>query len=296
VEDDWNQELAKVRTQIETKSVKWQVVEMTAINLSTSCAEGLVERIDWSKVLNVKDFEDVGGVFPCGVPILNVSGGIAYDADRVKNPPRTWADFWDVKKWPGKRGMLYRAEQTLEPALMADGVPAKDVVKVLSSPGGVDRAFRKLDELKPHIHWWKSGAESMQLLASGEVVMAYAWNGRVAAANKADKRNFRMSFDGGFINGNNYFAVMKGAPNRDLALKFIQFSTSPKPQAEFAELINYGPPNRLALPLMSEQSRATIPSGALMQKAMFQFGDAYVTFWVDNGAALTERFAKWAAQ
>src|SRR5438128_2460327 len=107
VEDNWNQELAKARAQIETRSVKWDVVEITALNLSAACEEGLVERIDWSRYFDAKDFEDAGGLPPCGVPILSASGGLAYDSDKIKDPPRTWADFWNVKKWPGKRGLLY---------------------------------------------------------------------------------------------------------------------------------------------------------------------------------------------
>jgi len=296
VEDNWNQELAKVRAQIETRSVKWDVVEITALNLSAACEEGLVEKIDWSRYFDAKDFEDAGGLPPCGVPILSASGGLAYDSDKIKDPPRTWADFWNVKKWPGKRGMLYRAEQTLEVALMADGVPPKDVMKVLAAPGGVDRAFRKLDELKPQIHWWKSGSESMQLLATGETVLTYAWNGRVAAANKADKRNFKVVFEAGFVNGNNSLAVMKGSPTRESAIKFIQFAASPKPLAEFASIIQYGPPNRKALEFMDARTKATIPSGAIMSHAMFQHGDAYVSFWSDNAARLTERFGQWVAK
>jgi len=296
VEDNWNQELAKVRAQVETKSIKWDVVEITALNLSAACEEGLVERVDWSRYFEPKDFEDAGGLPPCGVPMLNASGGLAYDADRIKAPPRTWADFWDVKKWPGKRGMLYRAEQTLEVALMADGVAPKDVMSVLSAPGGVDRAFRKLDELKPHIHWWKSGSESMQLLATGETVLTYAWNGRVAAANKADKRNFKIVFEAGFVNGNNSFAVMKGSANKDAAIKFIQFAVSPQPLAEFAQIIQYGPPNKKALEFMDTRVKATIPSGAIMRYAMFQHGDKYVSFWSDNAAKLTERFGQWVAK
>lgn len=296
VEDNWNQELAKVRAQVETKSIKWDVVEITALNLSAACEEGLVERIDWSKYFDPRDFEDMGGLPPCGVPILNASGGLAYDADKIKDPPRTWADFWNVKKWPGKRGMLYRAEQTLEVALMADGVAPKDVMTVLAAPGGVDRAFRKLEELKPHIHWWKSGAESMQLLATGETVLTYAWNGRVAAANKADKRNFKIVFEAGFVNGNNSLAIMKSSPNREAAIRFVQFAASPKPLAEFAEIIQYGPPNRKALEFMDARAKATLPTGAIMTHAMFQHGDRYVNFWSDNAAKLTERFGQWAAK
>src|SRR3989344_4878589 len=70
---------------------------------------------------------------------------------KVKATPTSWADFWDTKKIPGKRGMRKGARYNLEFALMADGVKPADVYKVLATKDGADRAFKKLTELKPNI-------------------------------------------------------------------------------------------------------------------------------------------------
>src|SRR5436190_1523361 len=78
VEDTFNQELAKIRTQVETKNIQWDVVSVTAINEATGCDEGLLEPIDWSKYLDAKLFAAVGGFGKCGVPHNFVSGGLAY--------------------------------------------------------------------------------------------------------------------------------------------------------------------------------------------------------------------------
>jgi putative spermidine/putrescine transport system substrate-binding protein len=94
---------------------------------------------------------------------------IAYDADKLKTAPSGWADFWDVQKFPGKRGLRKRAEYNLEFALMADGVKAEDVYQVLGTKAGVDRAFAKLSQIKPAIQWWEAGAQPPQWLASGDV-------------------------------------------------------------------------------------------------------------------------------
>lgn len=295
VEEAFNQELAKIRAQVETGKSKWDVVTLTAINEATACEEGLLEKIDWAKHLDPKLFAGVGGFGQCGVPYLFVSGGIAYDADKIKDGPKTWADFWDVRKYPGKRGMLYRAEQTFEVALMADGVEPSKVMEVLAAPGGVERAMRKLEQLKPHIQWWKSGAESMTLLASGEVVMTYAWNGRVAGANKANNRNFRMALGAGHVSGSQYLAIPKGSPNRDEAIRFIQFALSPDPQSVLAREISYAPANSAAYAKLTAAERATLP-GEFMDRASLQRGQRYISFWVDNGDALLQRFVKFAAQ
>jgi len=295
VEESFNQELAKIRAQVETGKSKWDVTTLTAINEATACEEGLLEKIDWSKHLDPKLFAGVGGFGQCGVPYLFVSGGIAYDADKLKDGPKSWADFWDVKRFPGKRGMLYRAEQTFEVALMADGVAPAKVMEVLAAPGGVERALKKLEELKPHIQWWKSGAESMTLLASGEVVMTYAWNGRIASANKTNKRNFQTVLGAGHVSGSQYMAIPKGSPNRDEAIKFIMFAVSPPPQAALAREISYAPSNAAAYSLLTATEKATLP-GEFMDKASLQRGKQYTSFWIDNGDALLQRFVKFAAQ
>lgn len=294
VEDNWNQEYAKLRSQIETGVLKWDVVEITYNNMTLACDEGFLEKVDWSKHLNVKDFDAAGGVTDCAVPIMSVVGALAYDADKIKDAPKTWADFWNLQRWPGKRGLLYRVN-ALEIALLADGVPPAKVIDVLSAPGGVDRAFRKLDQIKPAIHWWKSGAESTQILATGEVVMTYAWNGRIAVANQKDKRNFKLAFDGGFILSNQYLAVMKGTKQKNAAVEFIAYAASAKPLARFAEMTMYGPPSRAAMKEVSSKLLETVPHDK-MDKAYTQNGDKYRQYWLENLEGLTQRLAKWAAQ
>ncbi|WP_270934957.1 ABC transporter substrate-binding protein [Falsiroseomonas oryzae] len=294
IEDNWNQEYARLRSQVETGQLRWDVVEITYNNMALACDEGFIEQIDWSRHMNVQPFESSGGVTECAVPIMSVVGGLTYDADRIReNPPRTWQDFWNVRQWPGKRGLLYRASM-LEIALMADGVPPARVIDVLSAPGGIDRGFRKLDEIKPHIQWWRSGAESTQILATGEVAMVYAWNGRVASANQRDRRNFRMSFDGGFVLGNQYLAVMRGTPRRDLAIEFIRFATSAPVLAQFAREMMYGPPNEEAMRLLDSSFLAYLPHDK-MDMAYIQGGEKYRQFWLENLEPLTQRLARWAA-
>jgi putative spermidine/putrescine transport system substrate-binding protein len=76
--------------------------------------------------------------------------------------------------------------ETLPIALMADGVPREEIFKLLATKEGQDRAFKKLEELKPHIVWWTSGTEQIQGLLSGEYDLAMAWNGRIATTNKQE--------------------------------------------------------------------------------------------------------------
>jgi putative spermidine/putrescine transport system substrate-binding protein len=295
IEDNWNQEYARLRTQVETGDLQWDVVEITTNNVILGCDEGYLERVDWSEYLDPEHFEDAGGITECGVPIMSVVGGLVYNAELfADNPPKTWADFWDVETWPGKRGLLYRVG-ALEIALMADGVPPDQIIATLASPGGVDRAFAKLDEIKEHIHWWTSGAESVQILATGEVPMAYAWNGRVATLNRETGGNFRFAFDGGFTLGNQYLAVMAGSPAKDLGIEFITYASSPRPLAAFSNMMSYGPPNREALEFVDPELLEILPHDK-MHLAFIQQGPEYNAFWLDNLEELTQRLATWAAR
>ncbi len=162
------------------------------------------------------------------------------------NGPQNWADFWDVKKFPGTR--CYRNTVTLEPALMADGVPLDKIYAVLSAPGGIARAIGKLRELKPHIAvWWSSGAQSAQLMKDGAVDMIAGWNGRFDAVRKAGAK-VAYTFNQGLLDTDCY-VIPKGAPHKDVAMRFIAEISKPQYQAALTKYITYGPTNQKAYEL-----------------------------------------------
>ena len=114
--------------------------------LATGCSEGLFEKLDWSAI-GGKDHYLPQAVSDCGVGAGLASLVLAWDRDKFPATPG-WADFWDVAKYPGKRGLHRGVRGNLEFALFADGVSPADVYKVLATSEGVDRAFRRLDQLK----------------------------------------------------------------------------------------------------------------------------------------------------
>ncbi|HEY9096768.1 MAG TPA: extracellular solute-binding protein, partial [Hydrogenophaga sp.] len=227
----------------------------------------------------------------CGVGTFVWSTVMAYDGDKLKTAPTTWADFWDVKKYPGKRGMRKGARYNLEFALMADGVKPADVYKVLATKEGTERAFKKLTELKPNIQWWEAGAQPPQFLVAGDVVMTTAYNGRIDAAQREGK-NLKITWTGG-IYDLDYWVMPKGTPNKDAALKFIALASSPDAQAEYAKNISYGPTNNKALAKLDAKVLAMLPTSPANSKDALQFG---IAFWADQGEALEKRFSAWAAK
>lgn len=113
VEDQYNGELAKIRSQVESGSITWDMVSVEGAELLIGCQEGLYEKIDFAGLGGREQFIPYG-VHDCGVSSDIWATGLAYDADVIKDPPKSWADFWDVKKYPGKRGMRSTAKETLE--------------------------------------------------------------------------------------------------------------------------------------------------------------------------------------
>jgi len=287
---EYNGEQAKIKAMIETKKITWDVVEVESPDVARGCDEGLFEKLDYSKIGNRADYLRAG-VTECGIGIFVWSTVMAYNGDKLKDGPKNWADFWDTKKFPGKRGMRKGARYNLEFALMADGVPVADVYTVLRSKEGADRAFKKLTELKSSIQWWEAGAQPPQYLVAGDVVMSTVYNGRIDAANREGK-NLKITWTGG-IYDLDYWTIVKGSPNKEAAYKFIAFASTPEAQSEYAKNIAYGPTNQKALAKLDAKVLANLPTAPANAKDAMQFG---IKFWADQGEELEKRFASWAAQ
>nr|WP_237179536.1 ABC transporter substrate-binding protein [Paraburkholderia sacchari] len=284
-------DMAKVKAMVDAGNVTWDVLEVEAADVGRGCQDGLFERLDWSKIANKVDLM-AGVVTPCAAGTFVWSTVLAYNPALTKGTPQGWKDFWNVKKFPGKRGMKKEARYNLEFALMADGVAPKDVYTVLGTPAGVDRAFKKMDELKPYIQWWEAGAQPPQFLIAGDVAMSTAYNGRIDAAKRAGNKNLGIAWDQS-IYELDYFVIPKGSKNKDAAQKYISYVLKPQPQATFARKIPYGPTNKAALKMLDAAELGALPNSAENGKTAIANS---VDFWTDHGDALEQRFTAWAAK
>ena len=288
---EYNGEMAKLKAMVETKSVSWDVVEVESSEVTRGCDEGFFEKLDY-KIVGKKSELISGAASKCGVGFFVYSTVFAYNSKKVTTAPTSWTDFWDVKKNPGKRGMRKTAKYTLEAALLADGVAAKDIYSVLATPAGVDRAFKKLDELKPNIQWWEAGAQAPQYLISGDVVMSAAYNGRITNARNEGNTDLEIVWNGGLYEME-YWVIPKGTPNKDEAMKFIASTLLPERQVAYSKLIPYGPTRKSANTLVSAELASVLPSSEQNIKKAAAIDPA---FWLDHGEELERRFNAWAAK
>ncbi|WP_264658095.1 ABC transporter substrate-binding protein [Azospirillum canadense] len=290
-DESWDGGIGVLRAKVQGGAATWDVVQIESEELALGCEEGLFEHIDFSRIGGEEQYLPAT-VDPCGVGANVYDFVLGYDKDKIKDAPKSWADFFDTKKYPGKRGLRQGAKTTLEIALMADGVAPKDVYKVLATEEGIDRAFKKLDTIKNDIVWWKAGAQPPQLLASGEVAMTSVYNGRIDAANKNEKKNFGLVWNGALYTIDSW-VILKGSPNKDAAYKFLDFAGKPENQAKLSENIAYGTSNKNAPAKLSPAVLHGLPTAPENMKNAVEIN---VAFWLENLDRLTERFNKWAAK
>ncbi len=275
---------ALFRSLVESKSYVWDVAL-----LSPGHVNRLVKPKNFLEPLGITE-KDAPGVMPemiwpgyLGIDVFATT--MAYRTDKYgENGPKSWADFFDAKKFPGRRGMYKQPTGTMEIALMADGVePAK------LYPLDVDRGLKSLNKIRGNVSvWWSSGAQSTQLLQSGEVDMLMIWNARAQAAIDSGAPA-KIVWNQGLFSSDGW-SIPLGSPRAEIGKKFARFCTDPVLQASFTETLAYGPTNLKAYDKITPARAALLPTSPPNLKLMRPSDDAW---WGDNFTRVAERFEDW---
>jgi mannopine transport system substrate-binding protein len=174
------------------------------------------------------------------------------------NAPKGWADFWDVRRFPGPRALPNHGTPwvVLAAALLADGMKVSDI----HPPLDLDRAFRKLDSIKRDVAvWWKSGDQSLQLMRGGESVMSMMYSGP-ALRGRSQGMPLGMTWNEAVM-GSGRWTVLKNAPNPSASREFLNYFLSrPEAHAAFAQEVFYDTANKGAVNFISAERR---PNSAL---------------------------------
>jgi len=274
---------AKVRSMVEAKAVEWDVFFADGAINGGFGKQGLLEPIDYSVIDKSQFIPGGGNEFYIKQDIAPTV--IAWNTRALKGDarPNTWAEFWDTKLFPGQRGFWKQPQQSLELALLADGVPRDKLY-----PLDLDRAFHSLEKLKPNnLYWWTAGAQGVQLLIDGEFPLSMGWTSRLSEP-RSSGAPIDYTLNDALLSGNSW-AIIKGARNVAASTKLIAFGMEAKQQAEYCKILPYGPINTGALKLLSPERLKEIPSDETLKHAVFQDND----WWADNGPKVAERFNKW---
>lgn len=273
---------AKLRTMVQNGEPSWDVVDVTIEFLYTAAKDGLFEKID-PKAVDLSRIEEKFR-HEYGVGDIVWSYNIAYGSQFPEGKgPQSWADVFDLKRFPGTRTMRDRVAPMLEIALMADGVEPDKLY-----PLDVDRAFKKLDTIKKNTIWWTTNSQSQQLFTDGEVSCGLILNGRAYdAIQKGAKMTLVWNQN---IQSVDYLVILKGSKNRDASLGLINEMTVADNQAKLANLIAYSPTNPEAFKSIDPKISPWLSTNPANAKQGFVINAEY---WRDRYEKLAERWQNW---
>lgn len=283
VKMDGPTDYGKLKAMVDSGNVSWDVVDVEGDFGVAAAKQGLLEPIDFSIV----DRANLDPRFTSEyyVGSFYYSFVIGYNKKVLGREPKSWADLFDTKRFSGSRTFYkWAAPGVLEIALLADEVTPDKLY-----PLDLDRAFRKLDTIKSEIVWWSSGAQSQQLLASGEAALGQFWNGRVFAVQK-EQDGIGISWEQN-LTAADLLVVPKGAKNKKGAMEFLAMATSVKGQEDMAMQTNYAPINTEAAKSMPEKERAMLPDHYTKGQINLD-----MTYWAAHREDIGKRWYEWQAK
>ncbi len=309
---------ALLTAQEQSGNVSWDIVDLVQADANRLYEQGLLQEIVWDKDLdNAPDGKPASEDFTAGslgsgaagetsggyVSTISYNTMFGYNKKAFKGDmPTSVKDVWDLEKFPGKRALQKIPAGNLEWALYVDGVEKDKIYEELAKPEGVDRAFKKLDELKPHAVWWSEGAQPPQMLAQGDAVIASAYNGRIFNAIAADDQPFGFIWDGGIYEWDGW-TIPASLPKDRLqaAMDFLRFSTSTKSLVEQARYIAYSPARKSSFAEMGDLTYykndkiKMMPYMPTSPEHLKHSIAKSASFWSNYGPQLSQRFSSWLA-
>ena len=266
--------VAQIKSMVDTKNYTWDMAKISqpAILLLTEGGKVYLEKHGLESDPNVSTIPK------------HFMSPYRTDAFKGKKAPSSWADLWNVKDMPGRRAIRKHPFDTLEESLMASGVPTSQLY-----PLNLDRAFANLDKIKPNVDvWWNSGAQATQLLSSGEVDMIATWVSRPQQAIM-EGAPVAIVWNQNLWGVDNW-SILAGTPNADACREFIKFASDVKRMAQQGDFYPAGVTQPEAFKYMKADIAKHSPTHPDNIKTGVQINAKY---WLENQAAVTERFNSW---
>lgn len=299
------EQVKQLRDQIRFDNVTWDLVDVVAADAIRLCKEGIALPVWHDAILapapdGSTPTQDFGQtiISPCFIPQIVYSTTFGYRIDKLKSPPTSMCDVFDLVSFPGKRALEKRPINNLEWALICDGVPAEQIYHVLDTDEGVERALARLSTIKKAIIWWKQGDEPAELLAKGTVVMASAYNGRLFPLVSKKSPKVAMLWDRQIFDFDGWI-IPKRAPHLNDALNFVRFATDTQRLADQARYIPYGPSRRSSASLVGTHAELGIDMKPFMPTSVENAKTALIynyDWWAQHRDDIDKRFEIWLAE
>ncbi|UCG12466.1 MAG: ABC transporter substrate-binding protein [Deltaproteobacteria bacterium] len=279
---------AQLQSQSQANRVEWDVID--SLDASTAFflwENDLLGELPSDLKAKLEEISVPGAVLDFGILQSSISDIIGCNPEEAVACPTTPAEFWDVENFPGPRSLQEGPHEAMIWALQADGVPRDEIY-----PIDIDRAFAKLEEIKPHIRvWWTSGDQSQQVFRDREVVIGTIWNGR-AKTLMEEGFPLQVSWEGNVYTPA-YTVLVNNGPNREAALAYIEwYATHPDAQAAWAETLSYGLSHPDIPKHLSQSAAEMLPEyPANFEKAV----PVDVSWWLENIDEVQDRWKNFLA-
>lgn len=275
-------DMAKIKAMLLTGNVEWDVFQGEGTAALFGHKQGFWEKLD----LSTFDLEDLA--IPPTDDILTwetYGSGIAWDPKKYgpAKHPKDFGEFFDLKNIPGRRAFRSIPDGTLEAALLADGVAAKDIY-----PLDLDLAFKTLERVKSGSVWAASTPQTVSLVQTGEADFSYTFANRVKATT-APGGGVPLAFS---LTQNLIFtdalAILKGARNKSNAMKLLAYIVRPDVQARLEDQLGLMPVSKRALPMLSADTRKWLPDMNNPNNLIINN-----SYWAENYEAVSRRLKEW---
>jgi putative spermidine/putrescine transport system substrate-binding protein len=246
---------AKLAAQVRTGVYEFDVTTLGLAELARAEQAGLLEKFDTSGIDPTSLWP--GAMTLNGVASHGFANMIVYRKDKFPNGgPQNWQQFWDVQKFPGDRSLQRYGSRVIAFALMADGADPKNLF-----PYDLDRAFKSLDRIKPHVRvWWSQGPQSSQIIRDAQAHAIGMWS--IETLPLLDQKVPIEAVWNQALLDVAVWVVPKGTPRAKNAWKFVESAVKAERVGRFAQHIASGPMNPKAfdhLPMEVGEAMPTHP-------------------------------------
>ena len=284
VQDTSPVDFGKLRAMVESGNPEWTVTEIGGQDTNRAKELNLVEPLDLSVIDRSEYPENARDSHILTSSAYTTALGYRTDVYRDGSQPKGWKEFWDVRRFPGPRSLRNHPADNLEFALLADGVPMSQLY-----PLDLDRAFRSLDRIRPHITvWWSTGAQPAQLLVDREVVLASGWNGRFYDLTRRGAPIATDFTEGSLKSG--AFGIPRGTRHAYWGQRFLALMTDPELQSVYTTEMGYPGVNRRTLSFVAPELHALLPTAPGNIEKQFWLD---VDWWTANASVAQERWNRW---
>lgn len=265
VQDSTGPSAGRIRSMVESGRVTWDLCDSSATSAVLLGGLNLLNRIDYNIV---KRDDVIGPTFAMdyGAAPYSFSSVLVYDSSKFPEAPTSWADFWNLQKFPGTRLLRRDATCVLEAAAMAAG---KDPANLY--PLDVRTAMAKVREIRRNLVFWNGGAESEQFIRTGEAVMGQIWHTRASVLEKESNGRFKFIWNQGILQPG-IMVSPRGNPGGEMVQRLLaSMLAGAEKQVELLKFLGNGPTNPRAATAVPEEFKRfnpTEPANARVQVAM----------------------------